>query len=290
MLFQQLPFGFAVALPAPLRRLIAKHQDHSEDPSGRVANRGPGVADGDLAAVARAQHGVVGQPHDHAFPQDARYGRFHRLAGLLVNDAKDFLDGSAVGFFGRPTGQTLGHRVHEIHPAMRVRGQNGVPDALEDRLETRLGLGDRGRGTNRFRQKPHQPAAVGQGHDAEPPNRLRTVGATQAKPRRRGLAVCRDRHSRRRFRNGWGEVAEVLQPAPQHGLFVQSRKGTKGRVCVAHAAPGVQKHQGVGEQVKPMRVRGGAFRPLRIRVLRMRKIDIKSHCIVSPFAPRLHQE
>ena len=64
-------------------------------------------------------------------PQDAGDRLFQRLAGLLVDDAKDALDRLAGRFLGLPAGEGRSHGIDEIDAAFGIGGDHGIADAGE---------------------------------------------------------------------------------------------------------------------------------------------------------------
>ncbi len=74
---------------------------------------------------------MVGQAHDDSLARGAHGGVLHRLARLLVDDAKEprQLDTHRVG--GGPAGERLGHAIEHGDPPGGIGDDHAVADALE---------------------------------------------------------------------------------------------------------------------------------------------------------------
>ena len=110
-----------------------------------VPDRGRTVVDGPLGPVLGNQERVVRQPDDVALLRHTQGRVLDRLVGVLVDDAEHFLQRSAPGVGVGPPGQVLGDPVYERHPASRVGGDHGIPDAHEGGVEQLPLFVDQGR-------------------------------------------------------------------------------------------------------------------------------------------------
>jgi hypothetical protein len=104
-----------------LLRLISKDQDHSAKPALRVPDGRPAIGDGSLAAVARHQNRVVGEPDHDAFAKHAVDGTLHGVAGCLIDDVKDLGEGSPPRLRVGPTRKRLRPPRAVVSPVPRSR-------------------------------------------------------------------------------------------------------------------------------------------------------------------------
>src|SRR5262249_6687601 len=98
-------------LQQPTLGNVPEHQHDADDFALGIADRSAAVVNRDFGAVLGDQGGVIRQPDHHAFPDDPRDRTFDRLAGLLVHDAENFVQGPTRPVL--PTRHGLGHPVHQ---------------------------------------------------------------------------------------------------------------------------------------------------------------------------------
>ena len=110
---------------------VAEHQHGPDDLSPRAPDRGRGVVERAFGPVPGDEDGVVRQADDDALLQGPQGRVRHRLAGRLVDDAKDLFQRAAPGGVGVPTRQLFGDLIEERHPAFGVRRDHRVADAGE---------------------------------------------------------------------------------------------------------------------------------------------------------------
>ncbi len=115
---------------------VPKDQDRPADAPIAPPDRGGGFLNGHFPPVPGDQGGVVGQlarqpvePRALHFPKDLADRVLDRLAGFLVEDAKDSLQGLPGRLPGTPAGQPRRHRIEEGHVPAPVRDDHGVRDA-----------------------------------------------------------------------------------------------------------------------------------------------------------------
>ena len=77
---------------------------------------------------------MVCQTDNRALLQRTECRVLDRLAGVLVHNAEHDFEGLALGLL-LPARQVFGHRVQEYHVALGVRGNHGIPDARQRRVE-----------------------------------------------------------------------------------------------------------------------------------------------------------
>ena len=124
-----LPGQLAGHLPG--RGDVMKHQHHANDPALAVTDRRGRVIDADLPAIARDQHGMVGQA-DHRVVAQADIDRIDGLlAGVFIDDAEHLVQGLSPGLLRRPAGQYLGHRVEIVDDAGGIGGDHRVADGMQ---------------------------------------------------------------------------------------------------------------------------------------------------------------
>ena len=104
--------------PSRLRSLTSRKTSTTPMISPSASRIGAPLSSiGISVAVARQQHGVVGEPDDRALAQHlASTGLSTVARRLLVDDAKDLVERPAARLALRPAGQRLGDRVHEHDP------------------------------------------------------------------------------------------------------------------------------------------------------------------------------
>ena len=118
-----------VALPAPPLGDVAE-DEHAAGHGALVgADRRGAVVDGALGAVSGDEHRVIRQPDGGALPQRAQRRIRHRLARVLVDDAKDGLERLPDRLGRLPPRQGRRRRVQRRHAAPGVGGDDGVADA-----------------------------------------------------------------------------------------------------------------------------------------------------------------
>ena len=149
-----------LAAQAALLADIVEHQHHPQHPALRVADGRGRILDAVLAAVAGHQHRVVGQAHDLALGQAGGHRVGRRLAGVLVQDVEHLGQWQAMRLTGLPAGHALGHRVHPVHPALVVGGDDRITNRLEGDAKQLVLLGQFG---GQFAQRRHIPAHAHQG-------------------------------------------------------------------------------------------------------------------------------
>jgi len=94
---------------------------------------------------------VVRQPDHRPLPQHLVDGTLDFLASLLVDDGKDFREEPSACFLLSPSGQALGHGIHEDDAPIGIGGDDGVTDASQRRFQRALQtLGRRARQAFRF--------------------------------------------------------------------------------------------------------------------------------------------
>ena len=96
-----------------------------------IADGRAGVFDEDLRAVAAHEDGVVLQADGLVGAGDAGDGVFERLAGGLVEDGEDEVEGLLAGLGFGPAGQLLRGVVDAEDAAFGVAGDHAVADGLE---------------------------------------------------------------------------------------------------------------------------------------------------------------
>jgi hypothetical protein len=117
---------------------VVEDEDDADGLPAPVFDGGGAVVNRRLAAVARDEHGVVGEPDRHALAQDFLHRALDLLARLLAEDAEDLAERAAPRLGGRPSGEPLGDRVEERDAARAVGRDDGVADAGERRRERLL--------------------------------------------------------------------------------------------------------------------------------------------------------
>ena len=100
---------------------VAEDEDGTDHLAVAVANRCAAVGDGALAPVARDQHRVLRQALVRSLRQGFLQRNRGRLAGLLIDDAKDLVRRTGGGLRLRPAGEPLGERVQDRHAPVRHR-------------------------------------------------------------------------------------------------------------------------------------------------------------------------
>jgi hypothetical protein len=114
---------------------VAEHEHASENHAIGEPDRRGAVVDRALAAIARDQHRVVGEAHDHSIAQRPHGRVLHFLAGVFVHDVEDARQVQAARFGGGPAGEGLGDGVEEGNPAVPIGGDDAIADAGERRLQ-----------------------------------------------------------------------------------------------------------------------------------------------------------
>ena len=146
---------------------VAEYQHHAFERPVPAANRRAAVVDGNILAGTRDQHGMIGQAHHLALAQHPADGALHFAARLLVDNVENPVERQAASFGLGVPGQTLRDRIHHAHRALRVGGDDGVPNAIERGAEQVAGGGRGGcrascarrRGSARMRRRPRTPPA-----------------------------------------------------------------------------------------------------------------------------------
>ena len=144
----------ALALELAAAADVAEDEHDPQQRAVRGQDRRRAVVDGNLTTVLRDQDGVVREPRDLPVLEDRVGGVRDRPPRLLVDDHEDVRQRAAARVVLAPSGQRLGHPVHQLHAAVLVGGDDGITDARqgdsqpclrfgEDRREG-LGRGPRG--------------------------------------------------------------------------------------------------------------------------------------------------
>ncbi len=122
---------------------VLEHQDAAGGAPLAVLDRGDGVADGELPAVAPHQHGVARVLDDPPLGEAALDGVGQRLAVALVDDVEDARHRQPAGLAEVPPRQPLGDRVEIVDDAGGVGAHDAVADRGEGHLRQLLLLGER---------------------------------------------------------------------------------------------------------------------------------------------------
>ena len=126
-----LPFGVALC------RHVAEHDDDALQGAVGGTNGRGAVADGNVAAVARQQHGVRRKVTSWlAVARLSGLGVGRRVRSSTVSNTT--VDRLADRFRLGPAGQRLRHRVEDRDAALRVGGNHRVADAAQRDGEARL--------------------------------------------------------------------------------------------------------------------------------------------------------
>jgi hypothetical protein len=178
-------------------RHVAEHEHDAEQLAAFAADGRATVVDRDFVAVARAQHGVVGEPDDGALAQHFRDRALDERARLFGKDVKNLFERAPACVRFAPARQLLGHGVHEAHEAVLVGGDHGVTDAAERDREPapRLVLAFEPRGAVErlaalARERIDEDAVVGREH-------ARSIKAHPEQPH--GLPLDHERHAPKSF-------------------------------------------------------------------------------------------
>ena len=95
---------FQRLLRRALLGLVAEYENHAGGLALFIANGRTTVRDGVLVSVLANQQGVVGESDHLSLAQHARNRALDHGMGLFVDDAKDFVEGPALGFGLGPAG------------------------------------------------------------------------------------------------------------------------------------------------------------------------------------------
>ncbi len=113
----------------PPRGDVAEDQDHPDQVSVAVADRGRAVIDGALSAVPGDQDRVIGQTNGHAGREHLGHRVLDGLPGQFIDDPEHPRERLSLCLGDAPAGQLFGHRIEHGDPAGRVGGDHRVADA-----------------------------------------------------------------------------------------------------------------------------------------------------------------
>ena len=91
-----------------------------------------------LAAVFGNEDRVIREADDPAEPDGFSDRAFDELAGFLIDDVEDFMDGFALSVLHSPAGHGFRDRVHVNDAGIGISGDDGIADAGERGLEPHL--------------------------------------------------------------------------------------------------------------------------------------------------------
>ena len=120
---------------------VVKHEYGAQHFAPVVADRGRGIFNAKLVAIAGNQHGVFGQPHHFGLGQAAVHRAFGGLAGLRMNDMEYLLQGPSPGLLRGPASHAFGHRIEPDDMPFAVRRDHGVADGLQGDAQQLVLLG-----------------------------------------------------------------------------------------------------------------------------------------------------
>ena len=171
---------------------ITKHQYDPDNLVRCIADRCSAVGNLVFPPVTREQRSVVGQAHHLTALHHLLHRVKRRQAGLGADDAKHVGQGLTQRIGQRPTGETLGGRVHSGDQTRNIGGNNGVTNRIERDGEVLLAFLQR-----LFTLPPGQQNAVEACHQLADLARVRELQRL-----RHLLCVGQSRHGRCCFHHG----------------------------------------------------------------------------------------
>ena len=145
---------------------IAEDQHHTRHFALGIANRRGALIDQVLRAVFGEQQRMIRRCG--VFGLRPRTGILYRFPCLLIDGAEDGFETPPFRVLQRPASQMLSHRIHELHAALLIAGNEGIAHRFQSRLQPLPALNELIRALVRFFQRsserprdlPHIPLGV----------------------------------------------------------------------------------------------------------------------------------
>jgi len=113
--------------------LILNHQHHTDDRTGRTANRRSGVTDRNLSPVPTNKQHAILKIDRTPFLQAAHRRVRYRLSSDFRDHRQHQIERLTPRFVKRPTGEPLTNRIEVRDRTVGAGGNDGITDRLHDR-------------------------------------------------------------------------------------------------------------------------------------------------------------